>query len=89
MQAVGYYTQHTPPMPDNMRIIDYVQAQVDLSSPSAAASQPSTVAPDLSLQSQSSMGLAARPSASDASMPTNASLLLERFGFSRAKQFQW
>ncbi|CAI5969678.1 unnamed protein product [Closterium sp. NIES-65] len=96
--VMGYYTQHMPPVPDNMRVLDFVQnfnptAAVLGSWGSIPAAAAAAAAGDGSASSSSPVaagsGGASMSGGSDSDEPVSASELLERFGFPRAKQYAW
>ncbi|CAI5512832.1 unnamed protein product [Closterium sp. Naga37s-1] len=96
--VMGYYTQHMPPVPDNMRVLDFVQnfnptAAVLGSWGSIPAAAAAAAAGDGSASSSSPVaagsGGASMSGGSGSDEPVSASELLERFGFPRAKQYAW
>ncbi|GJP35507.1 hypothetical protein CLOM_g20018 [Closterium sp. NIES-68] len=89
--VMGYYTQHMPPIPDNMRVLDFVQNFNPMAAvlgswgsiPAAAA------AAGAGSGAGGGAGSASGSGGSGSAEPVSASELLERFGFPRAKQYAW
>ncbi|CAI5530135.1 unnamed protein product [Closterium sp. Naga37s-1] len=95
--VMGYYTQHMPPVPDNMRVLDFVQnfnpTAAVLGSwgsiPAAAAAAAAAAGDGSASGAAVGSGAATMSGGSGSDEPVSASELLERFGFPRAKQYAW
>lgn len=69
--VIGYYTQQTPPIPDDIRVIDYVRQFGET----------------IQMGSDHSGGFQGAGAGNHEAV--TAVHLLERFGFSREKQYKW
>ncbi|CAI7782565.1 unnamed protein product [Closterium sp. NIES-54] len=103
--VMGYYTQHMPPVPDNMRVLDFVQnfnptaavlgswGSIPAAAAAAAAAGSAAAGAGGSASGAAAVGAgsgaASMSGGSGSDEPVSASELLERFGFPRAKQYAW
>lgn len=71
----GYYTQHTPPIPGDVRVIDYLREFAPSPPPLVAGAETADEAP-----------LPGRPRRGEPKNPLDPAVLLEQFGFPRTRQ---
>ncbi|CAI5477964.1 unnamed protein product [Closterium sp. Yama58-4] len=84
--VMGYYTQHMPPVPDNMRVLDFVQ---NFNPTAAVLGSWGSIPAAAAAAADAAAAAAAAGAAAGSAEPVSASELLERFGFPRAKQYAW